>query len=801
MDKREHICPASNPIIHLSKPFIHPVLLSYGELFAEMTEGREMEGVPALDGLFIQPILNLSWGRPRWEAFLGSIAELGIRTLILGWSASNGRSVYPSGHFEMEFSMGTDDLVGTFLEISELMGLEVILGLDGCRTTFEDHTSPVDAPLERSSKVAEELVRFYGDSPSFGGFYIPYELEEPPGGNAGDLLEGIVSVCHSLAPGKPVCYSAWRPKLTIRGRNWETDDGDYEVIWNDRRLRWRWAGRWGDLLESSKLDVLILRDDVGSGRNTPEGALEDLKSMSNICRKRDVELWSQLGLYSPIRCPEDRCPPCPHPVRFDELMDRLGGASNYAERLIGFQADFLDPDSDVDRERRRELYEGYRSYVRSLGIKPMCRGKPSRTAGRSLPKPKYARDTLREKADRIEEELRRHHILEGQVITVLHTGYDLDHPANEWQEDADWLTGLYAAAESFRYAVTGEQEAREFARESFNALHTLSTVSGVPGVVARCFRRALKGDMGSGRKRWKKTGNFYWATDISRDQLSGHLFGMAVYFDLVADDEERDIIRKDLSDIVGSIVDNDMRAIDWDGKPTIHGNFWVSPLFALTILKIAYHITGDGRFQEKYLELIDPHFFLGHALKQAAVMEDPFYEHYHHDSPLYHLLQYETDPRILRKEIRAINLLYRDVKGNGNVFIDFDYGIYHPESEAARKGVAELILYDPDHLEVRRWADDLRRMLAEGSDPRLEDKRLVETLRYSLESEKPPSGGRAAYVPLDLRCPKEFWWNYYPGEELRIRPGRYSHHGIDVRYSGVDYLLVYWMGRYHGFIR
>ncbi len=760
-----------------------------------------MGKTPALDGLFIQPTLNLSWEKSRWDILLESMAELGIQTLILQWSASNGRSLYPSANFEMEFSMGTDDLVGTLLDISELWGMEVILGLDGCRSTFEDHISPVDAPLERSSKVAEELTRFYGDSSSFGGFYIPYELEEPPGKNVDKLLGGIVSACHSLAPGKPVCYSAWRPKLTVRGRNWETNDKDYEFIWEDRRLRQRWTRHWKDVLKGSKLDVLILRDDIGSGRNSLEGALDDLKAMSRVCRKYDVEIWSQIGLYSTVRLPEDRCPPYPHPTTPDELKGRAGEVSRHADKLIGFQADFLDPASDVDSERCRELYEGYKNYVRHGGIKPLVRRGQPRTRERHLPVPKYARDTLREKADRIEEELHRRHILEGQIATVLNTNYGPEHPTNQWQEDADWITGLYTAAESFRYMVTGEQEAREFSREGFNALHALSTVSGVPGVVARYIKRTLEGGMGSGRKRWHKTGDLYWSTDISRDQLSGHLFGMAAYFDLIADEKERQIIEKDIGDIVGSIVENNMMAMDWDGKPTIHGNFWVSPLFALTILKIAYHITGDEKFQRKYLNLINPHFFLGHALKQAAVAEDPFYEHYQHDSPLYHLLQYETDLRILRREIRAINLLYQDVKGNGNVSIDFDHRVYHPESESGRKGMAELLLYDPEHLEVRKWAEDTEKAIAESPDPRLKDKKLVETIRYSLESKKPLSEGRAAYVPLDLRCPKEFWWNYYPGEELRIEPGNYSHHGIDVRYSGVDYLLVYWMGRYHGFIR
>ena len=76
-------------------------------------------------------------------------------------------------------------------------------------------------------------------------------------------------------------------------------------------------------------------------------------------------------------------------------------------------------------------------------------------------------------------------------------------------------------------------------------------------------------------------------------------------------------------------------AIDPDGEPCTHANFWVSPLFALSFLKSAYHITQKELYQKKYLDLIDPHYFLGYALKDARISANPFFQHYHQDSPLY----------------------------------------------------------------------------------------------------------------------------------------------------------------------
>ena len=61
--------------------------------------------------------------------------------------------------------------------------------------------------------------------------------------------------------------------------------------------------------------------------------------------------------------------------------------------------------------------------------------------------------------------------------------------------DGLW-TGCYVAAESLRYAVTGEQEALEKARRGLNAMLLLTRVTGIPGFTARAVR--YEGDPGFG---------------------------------------------------------------------------------------------------------------------------------------------------------------------------------------------------------------------------------------------------------------------------------------------------------------
>lgn len=728
--------------------------------------------ISKLDGVFIQPLLAMRW--ESCESHLKRMADLKFSQIVFQWTTAHGRSLYPSSIYKQEWGVqdGSDWLAGMLSTASEL-GLQVWLGLDSCRTITEEHYDPVEAYASRCCKTATELVERYGDISSFTGMYIPAELEEPPTKRTEQLLEKVVSQCHSL--GYEALYSTRKPRLVPEGRHYEFLEQDQEWAAREKALHRRWANAWKQTMQSSKLDILMLRDDVGTERQVSETIADDLRLLRSCPR-----LWLQTSLYRAAHSQSYL-----HPASIERLQNQLE-SSKTAEARIGFSYHDMEPEIG---EKQQQLCQQYSEYAQA---------EQSAVTARDMQKPdRLLADDLLKKACQVESLIHEKCMLHDQIITVVNKRHPLEAQPNQWQEDADWLTGLYVGAESFRYATTGEEEARRYAQTSWKALHKLSNISGIPGVVARHYRREFEGDLGTGRKRWHRNEDgTYWIGDISRDQLSGHMFGLATYYDLVASDEEKRIIEADVEAITDLIIENNMHSVDWDGKPCIHASFWVSPLFALAFMKIAYHITQKESYQEKYMELIDPHYFLGHALKDARVAGDPFFQHYHHDSPFYHLIQYETDPEILHHVMRCIELLYEDTRRHGNVLFLFDYQACHPESEAGRKGVAELLEFDVSYLEVEAWDTDARELI-KGSELRPEVRR---SLRYMLEPGARLRNGKGNYIPLKHRPPKEFGWNYYAGEEAHRSSGRAGHHGIDIQYSGVDYLLVYWMGRYHGLI-
>jgi len=97
---------------------------------------------------------------------------------------------------------------------------------------------------------------------------------------------------------------------------------------------------------------------------------------------------------------------------------------------------------------------------------------------------------------------------------------------------------------------------------------------------------------------------------------------------------------------------------------------------------------------------------------------------------------------------------------------------------------------------VAKWDSDAREYVKRKDIPA----KARRSLKYILEPDASLPDGKGSYIPLKYRPPKEFGWNYYAGEEAHRPAGRAGHHGINVQYSGVDYLLVYWMGRYHELI-
>ena len=226
-----------------------------------------------------------------------------------------------------------------------------------------------------------------------------------------------------------------------------------------------------------------------------------------------------------------------------------------------------------------------------------------------------------EKARYYEDIIEKYHIRRGFTANGhTFTGELKDSVPTISDNDGLW-TGCYVAAESLRYAVTGEREALEKARRGLNAMLLLTRITDIPGFTARAVRYEGDPGFGNGNKEWIRTadGTCEWKCETSSDEMTGHYFGMSLYYDLCADEKEKEEIRNALCGIMDHIVVHNYRMVDHDGLPTTWANWdpmllnyddkWffergINSLELLAFLTVCSHISDDIKYKALYEEFV-----------------------------------------------------------------------------------------------------------------------------------------------------------------------------------------------------
>ncbi len=217
-------------------------------------------------------------------------------------------------------------------------------------------------------------------------------------------------------------------------------------------------------------------------------------------------------------------------------------------------------------------------------------------------------------------------------------GYHVDRCLKKYGDlESGWLpnsdndglfTGLYCASQCFRYATTGEKEAKENAKKAVEAMIKLTEVTGKSGFTARATRYKDDPYFGTGnREEWhacKDIPDCEWLGETSSDEMTGHYFAYGIYFDLVADKKEKKKIAEVVKKITDHIIENNFHLCDVDGVPTTWANWepdllnnddrWyfekgTNSLEILSFLKTTYHVTGDEKYNKVFDMLISKHHY------------------------------------------------------------------------------------------------------------------------------------------------------------------------------------------------
>lgn len=405
------------------------------------------------------------------------------------------------------------------------------------------------------------------------------------------------------------------------------------------------------------------------------------------------------------------------------------------------------------------------------------------------------RMTLREKAEHYEKLIALRHNRNGFVFSCV---WEDPNKPDDWKIEASdndgcW-TAIYCASQCFQYAVTQDPHARQCARQSMQALLKLESLTGIPGFPARSVVYKDETRYLQSQGEWHESPvdpSYTWKGDTSSDELDGHYFIWAIYYDLVADETEKEAIRGVVQRVTDHLMHHNWRLIDKDGKPTRWAIFnpealnddplWeeergLNSLAILSHLKVAYHITGDAKYQQAYESLIRKHHYLINAITQKML---PPFEINHSDDELaffcyYPLLLYEQDPTYRRMWLMSLERSWQIERPERNPLFNFIYGAVTGKPCDVENAVQTL----------QEWPLDLRRWECRNSH----------RLDITLDTSKGRFGEWQSVEVLPYSERPVMRWN---GNPYQLDGGDPLGREED---DGSAFLLPYWMGRYHRLI-
>lgn len=418
--------------------------------------------------------------------------------------------------------------------------------------------------------------------------------------------------------------------------------------------------------------------------------------------------------------------------------------------------------------------------------------------------------TLAEKADFFYEKLIPRHVRDPWIVARFRLNVPGDTTSIEPDDDDNdgEYTSMYLAMESFRYAVTREPEARERAGKAFDFLHYLREVTDMDGFFARTIIPASwekAHDMNRGysprelaeeivrnprqkavEERWhlSKDKKWLWKGDTSSDELVGHLFGYYCYYHLVAGEKEKERVEAHFSQIMDHLIRNDFNLIGVDGKHTKWGVWspknlnhdpeWaperaLNSLEILSCLKFTYHITGNEKYQEAYLKLIQEEGYMENArmLNQPNPAFETYFDIYLALYVFAPLLTCEEDPLLLKEYQQLFKQWFEKNKETNSPFVNFTYNWLAGGQDEL---VNSIFFLKDAPLDLVDWQMDNGRR----EDLQLVREPILEELQVT--PLRPPSEYRT------LR------WDKNPNVAIGGNPAQER--------DPVYWLLPYWMGRY-----
>jgi hypothetical protein len=410
--------------------------------------------------------------------------------------------------------------------------------------------------------------------------------------------------------------------------------------------------------------------------------------------------------------------------------------------------------------------------------------------------------------------------------------------------DGLW-TSMYGAGACYAYAVTQDPRARERAKEAFEALRFLQTVtqgtehSPPEGYVARTVLPIDHPDPNIGRfesdmvhreerdslwkvyePRWPVSadGEWYFKTDTSSDELDGHYFFYPLYYDLVAGTpEEKARVVEVVRNLTDHLMEHGWYLVDHDGTPTRwsvyapealnHDPNWyvergLKSLSILSYLAVAHHMTGDEKYAEAIRTLDEEHAYVQNAMVtkvQFGVGSGNQSDDEMAIMCYYNFMKYAPDEAMRERLRYSFYKYWTIVQPEKNPFFHFAY---------AAHGLGQSVTNPWGTHPIEPWdgwledsMDTLRNFPLDRLNWPLRNSHRLDIVplrrQQAVDPYDPMSEGRGHLVNSKVLDVENRHFNHWNTDPWRLN---YGGDGRTLA-SGTVYLLPYYMGLYYGFIR
>lgn len=403
--------------------------------------------------------------------------------------------------------------------------------------------------------------------------------------------------------------------------------------------------------------------------------------------------------------------------------------------------------------------------------------------------------TLEQKAAIFEENIEKRHNRRGLVNhSYLKIPGDLSSSYTENEDNDGLWTACFLAAECFRYGVTKSDDAKVKAVRTFEALERLETVTGISGYPARSYALvtdSIKQSRSPHPKHWHPSpdGKWQWLDDTSSDEIVGHIFTIALFHDLVADEIYKKRSVNLIERILDNIIDNNFVLIDFDGKPTRwgiwnpdslnHSKNWMyerglNSLQILSHLKTGVSLSGNPKFEKAYKELVEKHGYAKNAVqaKQSGPFETSHSDDILNFFPYYNLFLYAKNDAYFSYYQQSLERSWKAVEPDKMPVWNIIASALLKKDCGLQSALEELQQFPIDQI---NWTVD-------------------NSHRWDLQRDQMADRGGNPQTVLPIPSPESgvSRWNTNPKSYVAGNGGKTEE-------TGTHFLFAYWMGRYYGF--